>query len=89
MLFMTIFTYEPGKRDQILKRLAEKGSMNHGLKIIGEWSSATGGRVFRLVESDDIMALRAASYEWNDLGNIESYAVVDLEEVKKMLQSKH
>jgi hypothetical protein len=88
MLFMTIVTYEPGVRDQVLKRLADEGPMPAGIKIVGEWSSATGGRVFRLAETDDVMALRKACYAWNDLLKIDIYPVVDLEEVKKMLQKK-
>jgi hypothetical protein len=88
MLFMTIVTYEPRVRDQVLKRLADEGPMPAGIKIVGEWSSATGGRAFRLTESDDIMAIRTACYAWNDLCKIESYPVVDLGEVKKMLQKK-
>jgi hypothetical protein len=88
MLFMTILTYEPGVRDQVLKRLAVEGPIPQGVKIINRWSSAAGGRAFSLVESDDIMPLRTLSYAWNDLCKLEIYPVTDLEEVKKMLQNK-
>jgi hypothetical protein len=88
MLFMTILTYEPGARDQIIKRRAENGSMSQGIKIIGEWSSIASGRVFRLAETDDIMAFHAAAYAWTDLGKLEIYPVMDVEEIMKAFKSK-
>ena len=85
MLFMSIFTYEPEKRDEVVKRRAEKGAMiPDGMKVLGEWSDVSGGRVFRLVEHDDPMAGLAASLAWNDLGKIEVVGVIATEESVKM-----
>ena len=89
MLFMTIYTYEPEKREAVIKRRAEKGTMAPpGMKIVGEWSDITGGRVFRLVEVDDPRVMLGASAAWADLGKIESVPVMETEEVMKLVPGK-
>ncbi len=89
MLFMTIYTYEPEKREAVIKRRAEKGAMApQGMKIVGEWSDITGGRVFRLVEVDDPRVMLGASAAWADLGKIESVPVMQTEEVMKLVSGK-
>lgn len=81
MLFMSIFIYEPEKRDEVIKRRAEKGAMiPEGMKVLGEWSDTSGGRVFRLVEMDDPKVGIAASLAWSDLGKIEIVPVMATEE---------
>ena len=89
MLFMTIYTYEPEKREAVIKRRAEKGAMAPpGMKIVGEWSDITGGRVFKLVEVDDPRVMLGASAAWADLGKIESVPVMQTEEVMKLVSGK-
>ena len=89
MLFMSIYTYEPGNRDAIIKRRAEKGAMlPPGIKVLGEWSSMAGLRVFRLVEAEDPKAFVAAAMAWTDLGKLETYPVIPTEEVMKLVASK-
>jgi uncharacterized protein with GYD domain len=89
MLFMTTYTYEPGNRDAVVKRRAEKGMMAPpGMKVIGEWSVVTGGKVFRLVEVDDPRVMAGASAAWGDLGKIETVPVMPSEDMIKLLQSK-
>jgi hypothetical protein len=89
MLFMTIYTFEPANRDAIIKRRAEKGPMvPAGAKIVGEWSSLVGHRVFRLVEVDDPRAMLAATYAVSDLGKIEAFPVMPMEEVMKVVTAK-
>jgi len=89
MLFMSIYTWEPEKRDAVTKRRAEKGTMiPQGMKIIGEWSCLAGGRVFRLVEVDDPRVMLGASAAWADLGKIEIVPVMETEEVLKLLSSR-
>ncbi len=86
MLFMTVYTYEPKDREAVIKRRAEKGPMApQGMKILGEWSSLTGGRVFRLVEVDDPRAMLGATAAWADLGKVETFPVMETEEVMKLL----
>jgi hypothetical protein len=52
MLFMAIFTFDPEKRDAVIKRRVEKGPQTGG-KLIGEWADIAGGGSFRVVEHDD------------------------------------
>jgi len=89
MLFMTVYTYEPKDREAVIKRRAEKGAMApQGMKIVGEWSALTGGRVFRLVEVDDPRVMLGATAAWADLGKIESIPVMETEEVMKLFSSR-
>ena len=89
MLFMSIYTFEPENRDAVIKRRAEKGALAQaGLKIVGEWSSLAGLRTFRLVEAEDPKAFVASAMAWTDLGKIETYPVMPVEEVMKLVASK-
>jgi hypothetical protein len=89
MLFMTIVTYEPGKRDEVIKRRMEKGAMTlKGMKIKGEWSPIGGGRVFRLVELEDPKVGFEAAFAWSDLGKIEIIPVLETEQALKSIKSK-
>ena len=89
MLFMSIYTYEPGNRDAVIKRRAEKGaSVPPGVKVVGEWTSLAGLRVFRLTESEDPKAFLATAMAWTDLGKLETYPVMPTEEVLKLMASK-
>jgi len=81
MLFMTIFTYQPEKRNEVIKRRLEKGSLvPQGMQVIGEWSDVGGGRVFRLVRVESSIAAVAATGAWSDLGQYEIVPVMDSEE---------
>lgn len=85
MLVMTVFTWEPDKRDAIIKRRAEKGMMApKGMKVIGEWVDVSGGRVFRLSEVDKPQTAIAGTLAWDDLGKVESATVLESEEVMKI-----
>jgi len=89
MLFMTIYTFSPENRDTVIKRRAEKGGLlPPGAKVVGEWSSLTGHRVFRIVDVDDPKVMMAATLAWSDLGSIESYAIMPMDEVLKVIASR-
>jgi hypothetical protein len=89
MLFMTIVTYEPGKRDEVIKRRLEKGAIApKGMKIKGEWSAIGGGRVFRLVDLEDPKVGFEAAFAWSDLGKIEIIPVLETEGALKSIKSK-
>ena len=88
MLFMSIVTWEPEKRDEVIKRFKEKGAMTlPGRKVIGTWNAIGGNRVFRLVEIEDPKALVAAAVAWSDLVKIEEIPVIETEEMMKLLAS--
>jgi hypothetical protein len=89
MLFMTVYTYPPANRNEVIKRRLEKGSqLPPEVKSLGEWSYTGGGRVFRLIEVADPAAAFKASYAWSDLGTIETYPVMEVEAVMKMVAQK-
>jgi hypothetical protein len=87
MLFMSIYSYGPDKRAQVIQRRLEKGAMDSpGMKLLGEWSYAGGGKVFRLLETDDVKNLLASAKVWADLGQIEVFPVIETEEALKLLR---
>ena len=89
MLFMSVFTYEPDKRDEVMKRRLDRGAMiPPGMKVLGEWSDVTGGRVFRLIEHNDARLGLAASAPWTDLGKIEIFSVMPTEEALELAKSR-
>jgi hypothetical protein len=89
MLVMTVFMWEPGKRDEIIKRRAEKGAMAPaGMKILGEWVDVSGGRVFRLSEVKDAKTMMAGTLAWGDLGVVDSVPVLETDEVMKIVSGK-
>jgi len=86
---MSIITWEPEKRDEVIKRFAEKGAITlSGRKVIGTWSEIGGNRAFRLVEIEDPKALVAAAFAWSDLAKIEGIPVIETEEMMKVISSK-
>ena len=88
MLFISIFTYEPDKRDAVLKRRAESLFTPEGAKCLGQWSSTTGGQAFTLFEVDNALIMSQWTYAWNDLGKFEVFPVVDTEELLKSMAQK-
>jgi hypothetical protein len=87
MLFIAIYNYTPEKRNQVIQRRLEKGAMDApGTKLLGEWSYAGGGKVFRLFETDNALHILASAKSWGDLGQIEIYPVIELEEALKHLR---
>ena len=85
MLFMSIYTYEPENRDEILKRRAESLFTPEGAKLVGQWMAASGGRVFTLYESDNALLSAQWAYAWNDLGKFETFTVVEVDEFMKAM----
>lgn len=84
MLFMIIYTWEPERRNAVIKRRIEKGPLLASeAKVIGEWSDMAGGRFFRLVEISDPLSALAASRAWTDLGKAEMIPVIVTEDALK------
>ena len=85
MLFMIIYTWEPGQRNEVVKRRMQKGRLiPEGVKVLGEWTDLGGGRGFLLVESNDSKALMSGSRAWLDLMKMEAVPVMDTEESMKL-----
>jgi hypothetical protein len=89
VLFMVIATYETDKRDEVIKRRLAKGRMTpKGMKVLGEWSTFGGGRVFMVTEHTDPKAAFEATYPWSDLMKFEIMPVYETEQLLKSLQPK-
>ena len=90
MLFMAIATYEPEKRNELIKRRQERGAIQppKGTKLMGEWNVIGGGKVFRLIDVEDPKAGFAAALAWSDLCKIEIIPVIETEEAMKLIPSK-
>jgi hypothetical protein len=89
MLFMTVYTYPPENRDEVVRRRLEKGpQLPEGIKSLGEWSYVGSGRVFRLIEASDAAAALAGSFAWSDLGSVETYPVMETDAVMKLVAQK-
>ena len=81
MLFMSIYSYDPEKRDQVIARRLEKGLLfPKEVKVLGEWTRMGGGGVI-LCETDDPKALAQASLAWSDLLKSDIFPVLNTEEV--------
>jgi len=89
VLFMTVYTYPPENRDEVVKRRLEKGpQLPDGIKSLGEWSYVGSGRVFRLIEASDAASAMAGSFAWSDLGTVETYPVMETDAVMKLVAQK-
>ena len=73
MLFLNIYTWEPGQRDELIKRRMEKkgNALKDGMKKIDEWFDIGGSRGFLLLEGDDPKAAIQSTLEWSDLMKME------------------
>ncbi len=86
MLFMTIFTYEPTRRDEVINRAVSSGTQTpEGAREVGIWSDVAGGRVFRLLETEDPKVMYRGTYAWSDLGKVEVVPVLETGELLGML----
>jgi hypothetical protein len=86
MPFMTSTTWTPKERDEVIRRRAEEGPMiPEGMKVLGEWVQVGANRVFRLVEVTNARLILAAVHPWADLTNVETFPVMEVEEVMKLI----
>jgi hypothetical protein len=89
MLFMMIYTWEPGQRNEVLKRrMGKSARAREGVKVLGEWTDLGGGRGFLLVEADDPITLMSKTTAWADLVKMEAVPVVETEELLKLAKSR-
>ena len=73
MQFMITTTWEPGKRDEVIKRAQALGvEPPKSIKVLGQWADLHGGRAFRLIEVDDPKAIFLGNLGWSDLCKIEA-----------------
>ena len=76
MQFMVIERFRAGARP-IYKRFGEQGRlMPDGLEFVASWVTADLGRVFQVMECDDITLLQQWVAAWEDLTEFEILPVV-------------
>jgi hypothetical protein len=89
MQFMTVYTYPPERRGEVIKQRSEKGDLiPEGMKLLGEWSYTGSGKVFRLVEANDPAVMVKAMAPWANLGHIETYPVMETDKLMALLKPK-
>ena len=77
MLFMVIETIRGQDAKGVYRRFRDKGRMMpDGLAFVGSWTTADLGRVFQLMECDDVTLLQRWAAEWSDLVEFEIVPVV-------------
>lgn len=83
MLFMNIYTWEPGQRDALIKRRTEKKgpALAEGVKKIHEWFDVCGGRGFMICEASDAKAILTSVMGWSDLMSEEIVPLLDTTEL--------
>jgi uncharacterized FAD-dependent dehydrogenase len=87
MLFLSIFTYDAADREKVVKRHVLGGERApEGVQVLQEVVDLQRNRVFRIAEVTDPKAILAANMAWGDLGNIETFPVMETEE---MLEALH
>jgi hypothetical protein len=85
MLFMIMFQWEPGKTEEIMQRRM-KESVPSGVNVIKEWVALDTNIVFRLIDTNDPVALLKDSSIWADLGYTEMHPVMDSLDAMKLLK---
>jgi hypothetical protein len=89
MLYMNVVTWDPDKRDEVIKRYGEIGQqVPEGMKVLGEWVTLQGDRVFRLVDitTPDPGCSVKANFAWNDLTKLEAFSVMEPAQLLKLVQ---
>lgn len=89
MQFMATITWEPGRRDEMIKRAQTLGvEPPKGVKVLGEWIDVHGGRAFRLIEADDPKSIFLTNLGWTNICKIEAVPVLTLEETMSLIPTK-
>ncbi len=88
MLFMSIYTFEPARRNEIIKRRGERGiALREGVKVIGEWTDLGGSRGFLLIEAEDPKVIMEGTLAWSDLMEIQTVPVIQTEQVMELTKA--
>lgn len=88
MLWMNIWTWAPEKRDEVWKRAEALGTkMPEGVKLLGQWVDLNGCRAFELIDvaAVDPKLILESVWPWSDLCKVEAVAVMEGEEIMKLL----
>jgi len=75
MQFMVIETFDPAKAPDIYRQFQERGrGIPEGLSYVDSWVDAGLGRVWQIMETDDVALLQEWIAFWADL--VDDFEVV-------------
>ncbi len=88
MLLMCMQTWDPKNRDEIARRVVEKGTswVPEGIKLHGWWVVPGGARGFSLMECDDLVLMEQAALHWSDLLKIDYFPVTDIGSIMGLMK---
>jgi hypothetical protein len=90
MLYMTILTWAPEKRDAVIDRVKKIGFEHPGVRTLGTWVETGGLRCFQLVDiprdMDPALGLKN-NFTWNDIMRIQSLSVIEANDMLKAIES--
>lgn len=73
----------------VYRRFRDKGRMTpDGLKFVGSWTEANLGRIFQLMECDDVALFQRWVTEWSDLIVFEIVPVTPGKETAEVLSAQ-
>jgi hypothetical protein len=80
MLFISMYSWDIEKRDEIIKRRLERGIMApEGVKVLGEWTAVSRNVGFTLFEAEDPKLITQFNLAWNDILKIDLLLVLETE----------
>lgn len=80
MLFMNLYSWDNEKRDEVITRRVEKGTMApEGVKILGEWTAVGRNLGVLICECDDPTQLSQFNLAWSDILKSDIMLVLDTE----------
>jgi hypothetical protein len=86
MLFMVVERFLNGEAKPVYRRFRDHGRLApEGLTVVGSWVDAGLGRVFQLMECEDVRLIQQWTAAWEDLVEFEVIAVVPGEETAAAL----
>jgi len=86
MHFITIWTFRPEQRDNVIERFRETGGPPpEGVNMLARWHDVASGRGFAISETDDPVAIAKWCREWSDLMTFEIIPVVNDEQLVTVL----
>jgi len=86
MFFVSSYTIAPENRNAAEERFRKSGGKPpKGIKMIGRWHSASGGRGVNVFEADDPQAIATWAEQWTDLITFDIYPAIDDSGLAKLL----
>jgi hypothetical protein len=85
MLLMDITTFKPEDSMEIFNRWEqmEKLGTPKGLKVVGQWFDAGGGRVITLFDVETVRDYAVYNFPFTDLCEVDVFPVIETDEFKE------